>query len=54
MLLRPIRSALWRYEELGVNRCIVGLNPEKRDAILPILDHWTAFMRVRGTEMASK
>ncbi|MGE4048505.1 MAG: LLM class F420-dependent oxidoreductase [Acetobacteraceae bacterium] len=38
-------GALARYEELGVTRCIVGLNPDKREAILPILDRWAAFMR---------
>ncbi len=38
-------SALALYEELGVTRCIVGLNPEKRDAILPVLDRWAEFMR---------
>jgi hypothetical protein len=38
-------GALARYEELGVTRCIVGLNPQKRDAILPILDRSTGFMR---------
>ena len=38
-------GALTRYEELGVSRCIVGLNPEKRDAILPVLDRWAEFMR---------
>jgi probable F420-dependent oxidoreductase len=36
-------GALARYEELGVSRWIVGLNPNKRDAILPILDRWAAF-----------
>jgi probable F420-dependent oxidoreductase len=41
-------GALARYEALGVTRVIVGLNPEKRDAILPILDHWAAFMGARG------
>lgn len=38
-------GALTRYEELGVSRCIVGLNSEKRDAILPVLDRWAEFMR---------
>jgi probable F420-dependent oxidoreductase len=38
-------AALKRYEEIGVSRCIVGLNPEKRDAILPLLDRWAEFMR---------
>ena len=38
-------GALARYEELGVPRCIVGLNPENREAILPILDLWAAFKR---------
>ena len=38
-------GALARYQELGVSRCIVGLNPDKRDAILPILDRWAAFMQ---------
>jgi probable F420-dependent oxidoreductase len=38
-------GALRRYEELGVSRCIVGLNPEKREAILPVLDRWAEFMR---------
>ena len=38
-------GALARYEELGVTRCIVGLNPEKRDAILPVLDHWATYFR---------
>jgi probable F420-dependent oxidoreductase len=37
-------GALTRYEALGVTRCIVGLNPEKRDAILPILDRWARFV----------
>ena len=41
-------GALARYEALGVTRCIVGLNPEKRDAILPILDRWTGFVRALG------
>ena len=41
-------GALARYEELGVNRCIVGLNPDKRDAILPILDRWAAFKQQHG------
>jgi hypothetical protein len=39
-------GALRRYEEFGVSRCIVGLNPEKREAILPVLDRWAEFMRV--------
>jgi probable F420-dependent oxidoreductase len=38
-------GALARYEALGVIRCIVGLNPEKREAILPVLDRWAEFMR---------
>jgi alkanesulfonate monooxygenase SsuD/methylene tetrahydromethanopterin reductase-like flavin-dependent oxidoreductase (luciferase family) len=38
-------GALARYEELGVTRCIVGFNAEKRDDILPILDRWVGFMR---------
>jgi probable F420-dependent oxidoreductase len=38
-------GALARYAETGVSRCIVGLNPDKRDAILPILDRWAGFMR---------
>jgi probable F420-dependent oxidoreductase len=37
-------GALARYEELGVSRCIVGLAPEKREAILPILDRWAEYM----------
>jgi probable F420-dependent oxidoreductase len=37
-------GALARYEELGVTRCIVGLNAEKRDEILPVLDRWVGFM----------
>jgi alkanesulfonate monooxygenase SsuD/methylene tetrahydromethanopterin reductase-like flavin-dependent oxidoreductase (luciferase family) len=37
--------ALARYEELGVARCIVGLNAEKREDILPLLDRWAGFMR---------
>jgi probable F420-dependent oxidoreductase len=38
-------GALARYAETGVSRCIVGLNPDKRDAILPILDRCAGFMR---------
>jgi probable F420-dependent oxidoreductase len=38
-------GALARYEELGVIRCTVGLNAEKRDSILPVLDRWAGFMR---------
>ena len=38
-------GALAQYEKLGVSRCIVGLNPDKRDAILPILDRWAEFVR---------
>jgi probable F420-dependent oxidoreductase len=38
-------GALARYDTIGVSRCIVGLNPEKRDAILPVLDRWAEFMR---------
>ena len=38
-------GALARYEARGVTRCIVGLNPEKREAILPVLDRWVEFMR---------
>jgi probable F420-dependent oxidoreductase len=38
-------GALKRYEALGVSRCIVGLNPEPRDDILPILDRWAGFIR---------
>jgi probable F420-dependent oxidoreductase len=38
-------GALARYEELGVTRCIVGLNPDKRDVILPILDRWATYQR---------
>lgn len=34
-----------RYEELGVTRCIVGLNPEMREAVLPILDRWETYPR---------
>jgi probable F420-dependent oxidoreductase len=41
--------ALARYEELGVTRCIVGLNPDKEKAVLPILDLWAGFMRELGT-----
>jgi probable F420-dependent oxidoreductase len=41
-------GALARYEELGVARCIVGLNPDKREAILPVLDRWAGFMRKLG------
>src|ERR1700712_2954782 len=33
-------GTLARYEELGVSRCIVGLNAKKREAILPVLDRW--------------
>jgi hypothetical protein len=32
-------------EEMGNHGTIVGLNPEKRDAILPVLDRWAEFMR---------
>jgi probable F420-dependent oxidoreductase len=39
-------GALRRYEEFGISRCIVGLNPERREAILPVLDRWGEFMRV--------
>ena len=46
-------GALARYEELGVTRCILGLNPDKRDVILPILDRWVGFMRELGTRAAS-
>jgi probable F420-dependent oxidoreductase len=42
-------GALARYEELGVTRCIVGLNPNKREAILPILERWAELMRKLGT-----
>jgi probable F420-dependent oxidoreductase len=42
-------GALRRYEELGVSRCIVGLDPVQRDAILPILDRWAGFVRELGT-----
>ena len=38
-------GALARYQELGVTRCIVGLNPDKRDTILPVLDRWAEFFR---------
>jgi hypothetical protein len=38
-------AALARYEELGVTRCIVGFNAEKRDDILPVLDRWVGFIR---------
>jgi alkanesulfonate monooxygenase SsuD/methylene tetrahydromethanopterin reductase-like flavin-dependent oxidoreductase (luciferase family) len=38
-------GALARYEALGVTRIIVGLNPEKSEAVLPVLDRWAAFMR---------
>jgi alkanesulfonate monooxygenase SsuD/methylene tetrahydromethanopterin reductase-like flavin-dependent oxidoreductase (luciferase family) len=38
-------GALARYEQLGVSRCIVGFNAEKRDDILPVLDRWVGFMR---------
>ena len=38
-------SALARYEELGVTRCIVGCNPDKRDLILPVLDRWATYLR---------
>jgi probable F420-dependent oxidoreductase len=38
-------GALARYERLDVARCIVGLNAEKRDDILPVLDRWVGFMR---------
>jgi hypothetical protein len=41
----PPTGALAHYEELGVTRCIVGLNAEKRDEILPVLDRWVGFMR---------
>jgi probable F420-dependent oxidoreductase len=47
-------GALERYEETGVSRCIVGLNPDKRDAILPSLDRWAGFMRGPGMEIASR
>ena len=38
-------GALARYEEIGVTRCIVGLNPVGSVAVLPILDRWADFMR---------
>jgi probable F420-dependent oxidoreductase len=38
-------GALARYQEIGVSRVIVGLNPETSEAILPILDRWAGFMR---------
>ena len=38
-------GTLARYEELGVSRCIVGLNAEKREGILPVLDRWAGFIR---------
>jgi hypothetical protein len=37
-------GALARYEKIGVTRCIVGLNAEKRDEILRVLDRWVGFM----------
>jgi alkanesulfonate monooxygenase SsuD/methylene tetrahydromethanopterin reductase-like flavin-dependent oxidoreductase (luciferase family) len=42
-------GALARYEELGIIRCIVGLNPDKREVILPALDRWAGFMHELGT-----
>ena len=42
-------GALARYEELGVARCIVGFNAEKREGILPVLDRWAGFMRELDT-----
>jgi hypothetical protein len=41
-------GALARYEELGVTRVIVGLNPEKAETILPVLDRWAELMRELG------
>jgi probable F420-dependent oxidoreductase len=38
-------GALARYEALGVSRIIVGLNPEKSGAILPVLDLWADYIR---------
>ena len=46
-------GALARYEELGVTRCIIGFNPDKREAILPVLDRWAGFMRELGTGAVS-
>jgi hypothetical protein len=46
-------GALARYEELGVTRCIVGFNPDKREAILPVLDRWAGFMRELRTRAVS-
>lgn len=42
-------GALARYEEFGVARCIVGLNPVAEDALLPVLDRWAGFMRELGS-----
>ena len=42
-------GALARYEELGVTRCIVGFNPDKREATLPVLDRRAGFMSESGT-----
>jgi hypothetical protein len=43
-------GALARYEEIGVTRCIVGFNPAKEDAVLPVLDRWAEFMRGLGSQ----
>jgi probable F420-dependent oxidoreductase len=46
-------GALARYEALGVTRCIVGLNPERRDGILPILDRWAEYVRTTSSGVRS-
>ena len=41
----PDADALKRYRDLGVDRVVTSLEPEKEDTILPLLDHWASVIR---------
>ncbi|MCU0261353.1 MAG: LLM class F420-dependent oxidoreductase [Ilumatobacteraceae bacterium] len=38
----PDPAVIASYEEMGVTRCVIGLPPAPRDAVLPVLDRATA------------
>ncbi len=42
---RPDAAALERYAEAGVTRAILRLPPERREAVLPLLDQYAKFIR---------
>ena len=42
---KPDEATLETYAQAGITRAILRLPPEGRDAVLPLLDQWSKFVK---------